>query len=212
MKTLALATSLLASLTVLAEAVVLQLDFGSSTSPVATGTTAATGNFLSNTPTASVSNIEGTGITFSIENVGVFSFDNATEPLTTDGFYTFGNNENSHNFTLSGLAPGSIVTLYAVAAWDGNPRGAQVTFGGTTAQAQVVGTPGTTPTLANYTLIGTAVANGSGVVSGFIAGAHLDDPTCEGQVGAFAFNLVPEPSSSLLGLIGLGALILRRKR
>lgn len=182
---------------------------------MATGFTPVNANFLSNTPTASASDIDGTGITFSIENVAVFSFDNASEPLTTDGFYTFGNDTLTHAFTLSGLEAGSIVSLYAVSAWDGVGRGAQVDFGGSLVQAQVVGSPGTTPTLANFTFIGTAIAGLDGKITGTINGEHFpSDPATEGQVGAFIFNVtpVPEPATACLAALGMACVGLRRRR
>ncbi len=198
-------------------ATLIQLDFGSSTSPVTSGYTQVVGNFLADTPLASVSNINGFGFNFSIAHVGVFTNDSAANPLTTDGFYTFGNNGNDHTFTLSGLTPGSQVSLYAVSAWDGNGRGAQVTFGGSTTQAQVLGTPGTSPTLANFTLINSApaIADGTGTVTGAILGAgYPGDPTSEGQVGGMVFSITaPEPSSALALAMGTALLLpLRRRR
>ena len=97
-----------------------QLDFTHSGGPVTAGYTGVNANFLSNTPTT------GTNVgayIFSIDNVA--SYDNgsgATEPLTASGFYTFGNGNSGldHAFSLSGLNAGDTVTLYAVAAWDGN--------------------------------------------------------------------------------------------
>lgn len=206
---------LLAAQPVSAAVITLQLDFGSSTSPVASGYTQVIGNFLSNTPTASVTNIDGTGYNFSVNNVGVFSFDDINNPLTTDGFYTFNNNLLDHTFTISGLAPGDEVTIYALAAWDGNGRGAQIIYGSSTVQAQTIGTPGTTPTLANFTLIGSDIANGSGIVTGSLNGAGFPgDPGSEGQVGGFVIQVttVPEPTVGLLAVVGGAALAAVRRR
>lgn len=213
---LTLAVALLLALPGAPAAVItLQLDFGSATSPVAAGYTRVEGNFLANTPTASVTNIDGTGYNFSVNNVGVFSFDNLSDPLITDGFYTFGNNTLDHTFTISGLAPGDEVAIYALAAWDGNGRGAQIIYDGSTVQAQTIGTPGTTPTLANFTFIGSDIANGSGIVTGTLNGAGFPgDPGSEGQVGGFVIQVttVPEPTTTLLVSAACGALLVIRRR
>jgi hypothetical protein len=187
------------------------------------------GNFLADTPTA------GTNVgayTFSIDHVGVY--DNgagATEPLIASGFYTFGNGNSGldHAFSLSGLNPGDVVSLYAVAAWDGNGRGAYVVFGNSGAggvQAQTLGDPGTAPTLANFTLIGTGTAGAGGILQGTLNGAAgaytTPDGTGvsfvdgqEGQVGAFVFDIAPVPEPSTFAMLGLGGLVLcflRRKK
>lgn len=203
----------------LTEAAVIRLDFGTPTSPVTSGYTAVTAGQLTITPVVTAPDIDGTGISFSITNIGAFTFDNAAQPLNTDGFYTIGNEANPHNFTLTGLTPGDQVTLYAIAAWDGNGRGAQVDFGGSLVQAQIVGSPGTSPTLGNFTLIGTATADSNGIVTGSIFGAHFpDNAATEGQVGAFVFdiqpnNSIPEPATaSLAALFSLACLGIRRRR
>jgi hypothetical protein len=208
----------------------LQLDFTHSGGPVTAGFTGVDANFLSNTP------IAGTNVgayTFSADNVA--SYDNgqgATEPLTASGFYTFGNGNGGfdHAFSLSGLNQGDVVTLYAVAAWDGNGRGGYVVFGDSGAngvQAQTVGDPGTTPTLANYTLIGSATAGPSGVLQGTLNGAAGAYTTTdgsgtnfvdgqEGQIGAFVFDIAPAvPEPSTFAMLALGGLVLcfsRRKK
>jgi hypothetical protein len=199
--------------------VTLQLDFGSSGSPATSGYTIVNANFLANTPTASVANINGLGYAFSIDNVGSYNSGTGTEPLTTDGFYTFGNDTLTHGFTLTGLSAGDQVSLYALAGWDGNGRGAQVSFGGSTTQAQIVGTPGTTPTLANFTLIGSDTVTGSGMLSGALFGAgHPGTADSEGQVGGFVFvittSAIPEPASAglLLGLAATTFAAIRRRR
>ena len=208
-----------------------QLDFTHSGGPVTAGYTGVNGNFLADTPTA------GTNVgayTFSIDHVGVYdNGSGATEPLTASGFYTFGNGNSGldHAFSLSGLNVGDTVTLYAVAAWDGNSRGAYVVFGnsGTNGvQAQTIGDPGTAPGLTNYTVIGTGIAGAGGILQGTLNGAAGVYTTSngsgtnfvdgqEGQVGAFVFDIapaaVPEPSTfAMLGLGGVVLCFLRRKK
>jgi len=208
----------------------LQLDFTHSGGPVTAGYTGVDGNFLANTPTAGAT---VGAYTFSVDNVAVYdNGTSATEPLTASGFYTFGNGNTGldHAFSLSGLNQGDVVTLYAVAAWDGNGRGGYVVFGNSGAngvQAQTVGDPGTTPTLANFTVIGTGTAGAGGVLLGTLNGAAGAYTTAngsgtnfvdgqEGQFGAFVFDIapaaVPEPSTfALLGLSGLVLYFSRRK-
>lgn len=197
-----------------AAVITLQLDFGASGTPVTSGYTPVIGNFLANTPVASVSNIAGTGYGFSINNVAVYSSGNAAEPLTTDGFYTFGNNTLDHSFTISGLSAGDQVDLYAVAAWDGNGRGAQIVFGSNTVKAQTIGTPGTTPTLSNFTSIGSLIATGSTVIGSINGAGFPGNPATEGQVGGFIVQVTTVPEPSTVGLIGVGfvgMLALRRR-
>ena len=207
----------------------LQLDFTHSGGPVTAGYTGVNGNFLANTPTTGAT---VGAYTFSIDNVA--SYDNgsgATEPLTASGFFTFGNGNSGldHAFSLSGLNSGDVVTLYAVAAWDGNGRGGYVVFGNSGAngvQAQTIPDPGTAPTLANYTVIGTGTAGGSGILQGTLNGAAGAYTTAngtgtsfvdgqEGQVGAFVFDIAPVPEPSTFAMLGLGGVMLcflRRKK
>jgi hypothetical protein len=209
----------------------LQLDFTHSGGPVTAGYTGVNGNFLADTPTTGAT---VGAYTFSIDNVGVY--DNgagATEPLTASGFYTFGNGNSGldHAFSLSGLNAGDTVTLYAVAAWDGNGRGGYVVFGNSGAngvQAQTIGDPGTAPTLANYTVIGTGTAGVGGILQGTLNGAAGAYTTAngsgtnfvdgqEGQVGAFEFDIAPAivPEPSAFAMLGLGCVVLsflRRKK
>jgi hypothetical protein len=195
-----------------------QLDFDNTGNVVPTGWVGLTGNFLADTPTASISNISGLGYNFSIDNVGVYDNGNALEPLTRSGFYTFGNNANDHNFSFSGLTAGETVALYACAAWDGNGRGGVIVYGNSGpsgVQAQTLGDPGTSPTLANLTLIGSAIADGTGTVQGSLNGAGGVGSATEGQAGGFVFDIqaVPEPSIyALFGVGGLALNFLRRKK
>jgi hypothetical protein len=195
----------------------LHLDFTQTGGAYTSGWDPVYGNFLADTPIAGISNIDGLGYDFSINHVGVYDNGNATESLTRSGFYTFGNNANDHTFTLSGLTAGQTVSLYACAAWDGNGRGGYVVFGDSGAggiQAQTLGDPGTTPTLANLTLIGAATVDGSGILQGTLNGAGGVGSATEGQVGGFVFVIqaVPEPETLALAGLGIASMLFSRRR
>jgi hypothetical protein len=194
----------------------LYLDFTQTGGAFTTGWNPVYANFLSDTPTASISNIDGLGYDFAINHVGVYDNGNATESLTRAGFYTFGDNNNDHSFTISGLNPGDSVTLFACAAWDGNGRGGYMVFGDSGAAgvwAQTINDPGTSPTVANLTLIGTAIADGSGILTGTLNGAAGVGSASEGQIGGIILQIVsvPEPSSVALIAAALLALVRRQR-
>lgn len=136
-------------------------------------------------------NVGGSGYDFTFANVASYDNGTSTQPLTRSGFYTFGGSANSHAFTVTGLNPNLPVKLYACAAWDGNGAGGYIVYGDNApggVRAQTVGSPGTSPTLANLTLIGTATADGTGMVSGELFGRNSIAPGyAEGQVGGFVF-------------------------
>lgn len=197
----------------------LKLDFTQFGGVNTAGWDAVYANFLSDTPAASINNIDGLGYGFSFNHVAVYDNGNTDESLTRSGFYTFGNEQNDHTFTLTGLNAGDTVSLYACAAWDGNGRGGYVVFGnsGTAGvQAQTLGDPGLSPTLANLTLIGTATADSSGVLQGTLNGAGGLGSATEGQVGAFVLEItpavVPEPATLALFAFGLGLFAVSRRR
>lgn len=159
-----------------------------------TGWTPVFANYVADTPVAAASDINGLGYNFAINHVGAYDNNQAFAPLTRSGFYTFGNETLDHSFTLTGLNAGQSVTLYASAAWDGNPAGGFVVFGDsgeTGVKAQTIGTPGEVPVLANLTVIGTAVADVSGTVTGSLHGRTGVGSNLEGQVGGFVFAIAP---------------------
>ncbi|WP_367870113.1 hypothetical protein [Luteolibacter sp. Populi] len=170
----------------------LYLDFTTAGSPTAGGWTAVSANYVTNTPLASVGDINGLGHGFSFSNVGSYDNNQTWEPLTRSGFYTFGAAANTHPhvFTVTGMNAGQTVSLYACSTWDGNTAGGYVVFGDSGpagVKAWTNGTPGANPRLGNLTLIGTAVSDSSGKVSGSLHGRNGVDTTVEGQVGAFVF-------------------------
>jgi hypothetical protein len=151
---------------------------------------------LGHTPVASATDINGLGYGFSINNVGAYDNGRSWEYLIRSGFYTAGNHNNDHSFTLSGLNAGQTVALYASAAWDGNAAGGYVIFGDSGesgVKAQTVGEPGPVPVLDNMTLIGTATADANGTVTGSLHGRNglAPGPYDEGQVGGFLFAITP---------------------
>ncbi|MFO1477897.1 MAG: PEP-CTERM sorting domain-containing protein [Verrucomicrobiota bacterium] len=197
----------------------IKLDFTQTGGSYTPGWDPVYANFLADTPTASITDIDGLGLNFGFNHVAVYDNGNATESLTRSGFYTYQNDTLDHSFTLSGLGVGSTVTLYACAAWDGNGRGGYVFFGDSGAsgvQAQTVGDPGTSGTVANLTRIGSLVVDGSGVASGALFGAGGIGTPTEGQVGGFIFEIepasVPEPTTLALSVLGLGGWMVSRRR
>ncbi len=139
-----------------------------------------------------VPDVGGSGYDFSFSNVSAFQGGNVAQTLTRSGFHTTGApNSAERVFTLTGLNPNLPVALYACAAWDGNGAGGYIVFGDSGPEgvkAQTIGDPGSTGTLANLTLIGTAIADETGTVSGSFHGRNgVGTDTGEGQIGAFAF-------------------------
>ncbi len=172
----------------------LQLDFGTDAAGSASGWTKVSANYVADTPLATATDIGGLGYSFSFSHVGAYDNNQTFEPLTRSGFYTFGNNTNDHTFTLGGLNANQTVHLYACATWDGNAAGGFVVFGDNApngVKAQTNGSPGSNPILANMTLIGTAVSDISGSVSGSLHGRTGVGSAIEGQVGGFIFILEP---------------------
>ena len=114
-------------------------------------------------------------------NIGSYNTANTNEPLTTDGFYSYAADGPAY-FTLGSLPQGSKVTLYAIYAWDGAPKYADVFFGGTNAQIAYTTDPGQAPTLSSFTRIGASMTGAEGTLGGYWQGPG--GPNTEGQVGA----------------------------
>jgi hypothetical protein len=171
-----------------------KLDFTQTGGSFTANWTPVYGNWLADTLSATATNIGGLGFDFAVEHVGSYDNGQAWESLTRSGFYTMGNNTNPHGFSLKGLPVGRMVKLYACAGWDGNARCATIVFGdsGTNGVlAQTIGSPGTSPTLANLTLIGTAMADAAGTVAGSLHGHDGVETNTEGQVGGMIFVIEP---------------------
>ena len=143
-------------------------------------------------------------------------------PLDDDGWLAFGDSSGltvaNATFELTGLTPGSLVTMYGISAWDGAGRAGLISFGGgpivdLNTSSNAAGASPIIPT--DFALVASNVlVPGTGILSGSI----YEDEADEGQFGGFVFEIttfeapVPEPSSiTLLGL-GMGLILARRKR
>ena len=150
--------------------------------------------------------VAGSIYTLSISNISQYNTGNAAEPLATDGFYKFGGVNTPATFALSGLQQYLKVTLYAIYAWDGGNKYANVFFGGTNAQIVYTTDPGTAPTLANFTRIGSAIVGPSGTVNGYWQGPGAGGTNAEGQVGGMIFvigtNTPPVASNMVMNAVG----------
>jgi len=174
----------------------LYLDFTQFGGSYASTWTPVSATMLGLSTVAVANDIEGLGYNFSISNVGAYDNNQPLKYLTRSGFYTAGNHNNDHSFSLTGLNAGQTVALYASAAWDDNPAGGYVIFGDSGpggVKAQTVGEPGEVPVIGNMTLIGTAIADANGTVTGSLNGRNgvAPGPYDEGQVGGFVFAITP---------------------
>jgi hypothetical protein len=164
----------------------------------------------------------GGGLTLNLNNVDNYQLPPTTNPLVAGGFFT----SSTSTFSLTGLTPGSTVSLYAIGAWDGGGRAAYVSFGGSDpvdSTASDAGwnttSPGLNVTLGDLQLITSDVlVDGTGTINGYISNTDGFAPKAEGQVGGFAFVVnaptsVPEPSTYiLLGFGGIGLFFVARRR
>ncbi len=131
--------------------------------------------------TFSVPSVGGTTYTVGFTNVG--GSYGGTGTIDKDGFYcTAGTTDG---FYVSGLVPGSQVTLYACWAWDGTNHAAVITYAGV-ANILNVGSGITLPSPTTLMNLGTAVADGAGFVRGTWTGRTT---LVQGQIGGMIFGI-----------------------
>lgn len=204
------ASSLLAGTLVIGD--VILLDFGTSTSPLFTGTyDGSTGFIAANAPVGGGLSVQmdvnlGAGRTLSIFNVG--SFDNSPGSDPSDPFETllgdklisagFGA-DDPVIFTFTGFNIGDSILLELNAQF--GTGGSLVTWGG--GSTPVSGAAGIT----NFVSVGTALADGAGEASGNFTGPLGSG---EGSLAAARITVttaaVPEPMTAVLFVAGLGVL------
>ena len=158
----------------------------------------------------------GNGLTLAFASVNNYDFSTTTQPLTDGGLFVAGGTTSA--FTLSGLAVGSTVTLYAIDAWDQGGSAATITFGGQTVSTAgsndngwngSPAAPGTTPSVSDFTLIASSVVvGGTGTLSGLLSGAN--GGAGEGQLGGFIIQITPAavPEPSTWAMLGAGGALL----
>src|ERR1039458_8107735 len=105
-----------------------------------------------------------------------------TGTIDKDGFYCSSGVTNG--FYVSGLVPGSQVTLYACWAWDGANNAAIIYYGGASNLLNV-GTGITLPSPTTFMNCGTAVADGAG----FVRGTWTGKTGHQGQIGGMIFGI-----------------------
>jgi hypothetical protein len=130
---------------------------------------------FTNTSVGGTTYIEG------FTNVGG-SYKGSGTTIDTDGFYC--NAGTTNGFYVSGLVPGSQVTLYACWAWDGANNAAIIYYGGASNLLNV-GTGITLPSPTTFMNCGTAVADGAG----FVRGTWTGQTGHQGQIGGMIFGI-----------------------
>jgi hypothetical protein len=203
-------------------AAVYLVDFGPSSGPTTSGfinapTTPASIPF--NTVTSPTYTL-GSGVTLSLAGVNNYDLGNTANPLVTDGFFV-NTGTGTSTYTIAGLSPGSVVSVYGINAWDGGGRAAFASFNGgsfvdlahTPDFTSGSGLPGTSPTLSDFTLVASNVLAVGTSLSGVISWTDGVTTRVEGQIGGMAIVVsVPEPASiSTVGLIASATLIRRRR-
>lgn len=161
--------------------------------------------------TSTFANVAGSIYSLTVSNFSQYNLNNTNEPLTTCAFYMNARNNNNNNtnpvgFVLNGIQPTLKVSLYAIYGQDGpGPSAADVFFGGTSAQIISHGDPGQTPSLTNFTRIGSAMVGSSGAVSGYWTGPG-GSLTTAGEVGGMVFvvgtNTPPAASNLVMNAVG----------
>ena len=102
--------------------------------------------------------------------------------IDSSGFYC--NSGVTNGFSVTGLVPGSQVTLYACWAWDGANNAAIITWAGATNLLNV-GSGITLPSPSTFMNCGIEVADGTGTVSGTWTGKSGH----QGQIGGMIFGI-----------------------
>ena len=117
--------------------------------------------------------------------------------VSTAGIYNYdlGGVYAPASFTLSGLPAGVVVNIYAVDAWGGPAKAAQIIYAGATNQLTTGITTNSPnpPTQADFQFIGSALAN-NGAVSGTWYGPA--GPASEGEIGGMIINIQSYPAHS----------------
>ena len=176
-----------------------KLDFGTPTSPVAEGFQAGEAPLLQETvdPSFSITDEKGAHpVEISFKGaVGAFSLGtlesrngDPDKPLTTDYLYTFENKPDDATnvqFTISGLPPGSLVTLYAIGAFNGDGRAGFVSLG----NSDLVDIKGgiepaaKSKSFESFTLVAEKVKVGAdGKLGGIFSNSDGSKPRAEGQL------------------------------
>ena len=136
----------------------------------------------SNPMTFSAAGENGSTYTVGFTNVsGTYNFANYNT-LDQDGYYV--SSGVTAGFYVTGLNPGDVVTLYACWGWNGAADPGVITYGVTTNTLNV-GTDITNPSTNTFMPIGSAVADGTGTVSGTWTGLAGK----EGQIGGMIFGV-----------------------
>lgn len=145
-------------------------------------------NYYAANMSFSAASVAGATYTVVFTNVsGTWTPGGAT--IDEGGYYC--NSGVTSGFALSGLAPGSLVTLYACWAWDGANNAAVITYADATNTLNV-GSGITSPSPDTFMNVGTAVADATGAVSGTWTG----NPGHQGQIGGMIFSVqAPQPHS-----------------
>jgi hypothetical protein len=164
----------------------LNLDLGpsSTTVPTPAGFTKVLytrGTTVSNM-SVSVTSVGGRAYTLSFTNMASYNGGNSSSTLDKDGFMVAAN--KTAGFTLSNLVAGSQVTLYACWGWDGVAKSPTFKYAGSTTTL-TVGSGITAPSITTLQNVGTAVADGTGVISGTWTNLLGN----QGQIGGMIFGI-----------------------
>lgn len=179
----------------LAETRTYKVDFGTEESPVGEGFQGVEALPLKATCDLSIGMSDEAGknpINLQFHgDVGGYSLGNKEKPITTDGLYTFGSNNKDPKdiaFTISGLPPKALVTMYAVGAWNGSGRAAFLSLGDRSI-VDIAGDPKNDTAdplaLTDYAVVADRVEVGpNGQLDGVFSNSDGANIRAEGQWGA----------------------------